>query len=203
MKKTQYNPDHIPIVLELFKKNRYIVETYEIELELGISPQEVGSLMSHLTREGLIRNVGKGSSLLSKHNGTQWVLLETENSKIVKCKNCGREWPEPKSRIKRGLGKFCSRDCYFEYDVITSTEYRWIRLGNGELMKEHRYVMEQYLGRKLHPGEVVHHIDGDKRNNDINNLMLFPNHKEHYRHHLMLKAEEDMRKICGSGVYKS
>lgn len=28
---------------------------------------------------------------------------------------------------------------------------------------EHRVVAEQILGRELRPGEVVHHIDGDKR----------------------------------------
>lgn len=38
--------------------------------------------------------------------------------------------------------------------------------------REHRLVMERYVGRKLKPGEVVHHIDGNKKNNHINNLAL-------------------------------
>jgi transposase len=37
---------------------------------------------------------------------------------------------------------------------------------------EHRYIMEQHIGRKLKKNEVVHHIDGDTLNNDINNLKL-------------------------------
>lgn len=35
-------------------------------------------------------------------------------------------------------------------------------------------VAERMLGRKLKPGEVVHHIDGNKRNNAPENLMVFP-----------------------------
>lgn len=37
---------------------------------------------------------------------------------------------------------------------------------------EHVLVMENHLGRALIKGEVVHHIDGNKTNNDIQNLDL-------------------------------
>lgn len=39
-------------------------------------------------------------------------------------------------------------------------------------IREHRYVMEKSLGRYLSDDEHVHHIDGDKANNDISNLEL-------------------------------
>lgn len=39
-------------------------------------------------------------------------------------------------------------------------------------IREHRLVMEQKLGRYLEPHEVVHHKDGDKLNNDPENLEL-------------------------------
>lgn len=38
--------------------------------------------------------------------------------------------------------------------------------------KEHQLVMENFLGRELRKNEVVHHIDGNKQNNNINNLAL-------------------------------
>jgi hypothetical protein len=48
----------------------------------------------------------------------------------------------------------------------------------------HRIVAEQKIGRKLLPKEVVHHIDGNKRNNQPDNLMVFPSQKEHAEWHV-------------------
>lgn len=38
--------------------------------------------------------------------------------------------------------------------------------------REHQIVMESYIGRELKANEVIHHIDGNKQNNNINNLAL-------------------------------
>lgn len=48
---------------------------------------------------------------------------------------------------------------------------------------EHRLVMEKKLGRYLKPEEIVHHIDRRKKNNVPENLMLFPNQREHMNFH--------------------
>ncbi|MBC2813556.1 HNH endonuclease [Enterococcus faecalis] len=44
---------------------------------------------------------------------------------------------------------------------------------------EHRVVAEAKLGRPLKPGEVVHHIDHNKRNNSPENLMIFRSQSDH------------------------
>lgn len=49
---------------------------------------------------------------------------------------------------------------------------------NGERLDEHRYIMEQQIGRRLRKDEVVHHIDGNKKNNELSNLQLMTR-KEH------------------------
>ena len=43
---------------------------------------------------------------------------------------------------------------------------------NKNRKREHQIVMENFIGRELNENEVVHHIDGNKLNNNINNLAL-------------------------------
>lgn len=47
-----------------------------------------------------------------------------------------------------------------------------VRTGSIRYCLEHRLVMARHLGRLLHDDETVHHIDGDKENNDTSNLQL-------------------------------
>jgi hypothetical protein len=74
----------------------------------------------------------------------------------------------------------------------TRKKLRMARLGTGEGKSyektfgrhTHRAVAEQKIGRKLRPGEIVHHKDGNKRNNSPDNLEIFRSQKEHAAYHV-------------------
>lgn len=115
------------------------------------------------------------------------------------CFRCGKPVNKPPSKASER--SFCSPQCNMktmneELNPHRMTpeirkKLRESRLGTGEGKSyektygrhTHRIVAEQKLGRKLLPGEVVHHIDGNIRNNNPENLMIFPSQKEHAEWH--------------------
>jgi len=114
----------------------------------------------------------------------------------TRCKNCGNEFYRTR---RKGSGtiyheqELCSKQCknewvskvYREKHGFSITKrirrggYISIRIPaqNGEPARkdvfEHRYVMEQHLGRRLYPDETVHHRDGNRQHNALENLELF------------------------------
>lgn len=57
--------------------------------------------------------------------------------------------------------------------VNPRTGYVSVKLAPRRWVLQHRLVMEGVLGRKLHPEETVHHINGAKHDNRPSNLELW------------------------------
>lgn len=118
------------------------------------------------------------------------------------CLNCGKEI---KLKIVRDKTRkmFCSHSCRAKYYLkngtiklnrkgkngnggyISHDGYKLVLTGFKEHQYEHRKIIEDFLGRKLTKNEFIHHIDGDKLNNNIENLILCSKN-EHFEIHSSL-----------------
>jgi len=96
------------------------------------------------------------------------------------CLKCHAKKTQTGVRKPRGDSSYISTDgykmikCHGDYDNSGRTRYR----------REHVLEMEKHVGRRLNTqqgrnGEQVHHIDGDKLNNHIDNLLLCNDTKHH------------------------
>lgn len=129
---------------------------------------------------------------------------------IFDCKVCGKRvgvYLSPAQLARRSRGWFCSRACSNAYHagersnwwkggrIITTPGY--VKINQPQhpnadaigFVCEHRLVMEKHLGRTLTEDEVVHHINKDKLDNRLENLMLFPNHSAHVTHHNAIRRQ--------------
>jgi hypothetical protein len=64
--------------------------------------------------------------------------------------------------------------------------YRKLKLRDGTTRDEHRVIMEQHLGRRLGRFEVVHHKNGDRQDNRLENLEVM-SLSDHARLHWSLE----------------
>jgi len=60
--------------------------------------------------------------------------------------------------------------------------------GVNRYRREHCLITEKSIGRKLLKGEQVHHIDGNKLNNNLDNLFLMKDVREHAKLHKQLES---------------
>jgi hypothetical protein len=91
---------------------------------------------------------------------------------------------------KNAAGFFCSRECWSDHEFPIGARkpfngYMIVKVPRGTLgtitrgstmdrwMFEHRYVMQQRLGRPLLKIETVHHKNGEKTDNRDENLELW------------------------------
>lgn len=104
-----------------------------------------------------------------------------------KCETCGDEFVGSRGNANR----FCCWACMVEGrkgdksanwrggKTVDTHGYVWVRRpdhprakGNGGYIREHHAVVEDSIGRLLQKGESVHHINGVRSDNRLENLQL-------------------------------
>lgn len=101
--------------------------------------------------------------------------------KTVTCRSCGKDFERPHGKVRI----FCSRSCAQTGRNCTGRKrkpegatvthaggYLLEKVGNQWVM-QHRLVMEQFLGRKLLSRERVHHRNGKRDDNRVQNLEIW------------------------------
>lgn len=133
-------------------------------------------------------------------------MVITKNQKLANEKKRGVSLPKPKNfsetmrKVNPPQGikkKFDSRDKDKKirvwrdgYVFLYRPEHpssRKIPPDFGYIL-EHRLVMEAYLGRRIKKGEVIHHIDGNKSNNKLENLLLCERQRAHNQVHTAMET---------------
>lgn len=125
----------------------------------------------------------------------------------MKCHLCGRSFQKPAHEVRQH--NFCCAAHARQWNAQRLAEYnrtanplnkpggvvsarrkhreKFTGSGKGKAYRkfygrhEHRAAAEAMLGRPLRPGEIVHHRDGDKLNNDPMNLEVLPSQAEHVK----------------------
>jgi len=128
----------------------------EIAVLAGISRQQVGKI---LRTQGINTSKGPGGACRV----------------IIECAMCGKTMEISRKKWGKWVKHYCSNECYYA-SRSNPNYYQW-RHGS----RIARIIISQYY--PIQPEHVVHHIDGDERNNDRDNLLLFASHSDHMKHH--------------------
>jgi HNH endonuclease len=106
----------------------------------------------------------------------------------------------PETRRKMSEWQLREKNKMWRGGRAAKTGYVLIKVGRDHPLadskgyaKAHRLVMAEIIGRILKPGETVHHVDNDRRNNARRNLWLWPDQNSHKEWHDMLKCGFELR----------
>lgn len=158
-------------MIEYLKENYKIKTKQEMAKGLGISYNKV---------EWELRKLQLTKFKSKKYSDEEEQFL-IENFPKFGAKYCAKHLNRSFAAVCKKIEKLKLKKNY-KYNYISSQGYLVDSTVRNNKKLIHRQVMESYLGRKLRSNEIVHHIDGNKLNNDISNLCIL-SRSEHAKLH--------------------
>jgi hypothetical protein len=146
-------------------------------LSLPLNPQEgdkvTGILIGKNTRSRYIWRIcadcGKG----------RWELIVKNNPRYLRCRDCADKYYRGKHSHGWKGGRWQSSDGYIWVYVPLDDFYHSMCHNKNNYVMEHRIIIARSINRCLNSWEVVHHKNGVRNDNRLDNLLLLPNSAYH------------------------
>lgn len=136
-------------------------------------PMEEIETRTGLTRQGIWKRLKKAGVHIPRKAPGGSILKVA----IRPCAFCGAPVKRYKRRMiqHNQINAFCNESCYFA--SLEQHAYEEWRQGTNLA----RAIVANHF--PLERGQIVHHKDGNQRNNDLSNLMVFANQAAHVAFH--------------------
>jgi len=141
--------------------------------------------------------------------------MAQRGTKVLRqCLYCGVDFFVSRGQFKayKGAGKFCSRPHHYDFYRENPTEHPLYKPGwylethsgylargmrksdkSTAVVRQHRYIMEEHLGRELKTTEHVHHINHNRLDNRLENLQVMSDSEHHKVHSSSPEDKERLR----------
>lgn len=129
-----------------------------------------------------------------------------EDKKCIKCGKIFNRGILPSGRLEGSIDyekrKFCCHKCFSDFNTkerhvlykggIKRSPEGYLRYSENDKFV-HRVTMEQFIKRNLRKDEFINHVNGDKTDNRIQNLVILSNSEHRKIHAKMQNRNKDGR----------
>lgn len=155
-------------------------------------PYKRGAIKELMRRRGVVRSQSEASKLAVK-KGKKDKAIKI----LTKLARTTYRFHPKKSNFGKDNGNYLDVGSIVG---VHKNKYRKIKLKDHSWKYYHIHLIEKKLGRRLKKNEVVHHIDFDGTNNNLNNLIVLDK-KEHMHLH-NVKMNNLIHELYENGIIR-